>query len=221
MYTLMQGTELIADLFPVFLINKTDDIFVTSDNFVCLYNYVKLKKHGTLGLQSPGLQIFCPLTKNLVLLLIDKIYYHIDLDENRNEKEGIVYINNSSDIDAINKLQLFNCNENIIYSDERYQKHIIKLHSEVEKLLPNNFFELTPFSENQSIDVECYGYRISQKTIELRLKFSFIKLNHQKNKELKEKIRRVDKLDIPIKLKRDPQICEMNEKRFNHIFYNR
>lgn len=215
MQTAMMGTELISDLFPIFLINKTDNIFVTSDNCICLYNYVKFKKHGTLGLQSPGLQIFCPLNKNIVLLLVDQKYYHIDLDENRGA-EGIINIHKSSDIDAINKLQLFNCDKNVIYSDEKYQNRIIKMHSEVEPLLPDNFLDLTTFSKNLNIDGEFHEItRTSRKAIDWHLKLSFIRLNHKTNRELKRMVKRADKFGDPIVLCRDPHICEIVDKRFS------
>jgi hypothetical protein len=63
-----------------------------------------LKKYNTLGLQSPGLQIYCPLNQNIVFLLVDLEFYHIEFSKNQNGT-GIIYVNKKSDIDAINKLQ--------------------------------------------------------------------------------------------------------------------
>jgi hypothetical protein len=214
METAMKGVDLISDLFPVFLINDTEEVFVTSDNCVCLYNYVKLKGHGTLGFQSPGLQIFCPLNENLVLLLVDQAHYQIDLDNNRNG-EGTVYINKSSDIDAINKLQILNCDETIIYSDEHYQNHIMKLHSEVESFLSDNLIDLTTFSEKRKTENKDYNMHVtSRKAINWHMKLSFIRLNHQRNKQLKMMVKKADKAGKFIHLRRDPALCQFVREKY-------
>lgn len=208
-YTLsigMMGTELISDLFPIFLINNTDKPFIGSNDFICLYNYVNLKKFNTLGLQSNGLQIYCPLNQNIVFLLVDQEFYHINLNKNQNGT-GIIYINKRSDIDAINKLQILNCDQNIIFSSQIYENYIRELHLEVKQLL-----------NDKSIKHDQVFHKMS---INYRLQLSFIRLNHEMKKELKRNIKKVEKIDPKVrhlKLCRDFEACNIVYKRINEMY---
>lgn len=175
MYSIIMGmmeAELISDLFPIFLINNTDRPFVVSDDFICMYNYLKSKKYATVGLQAPGLQIYCPLNENIVFLLVDHEFYNIDFDKNRNGT-GIIYVKKPNDIDAINKLQILNCDQNIIFSSQAYEKYVKELHFEVEQLLNKKYTEY-----NQVLHKIPTGYR---------LELSFIHLNSEMNKKWKKK----------------------------------
>jgi hypothetical protein len=208
-YTLsvgMMGAELISDLFPIFLINNTDKPFLVSDDFICLYNYVKLKKYNTLGLQSPGLQIYCPLNQNIIFLLVDQEFYHIELNKNQNGT-GIIYINKTSDIDAINKLQILNCDQNIIFSSQIYETYIKELHSEFKQLLGEKSIK-----HDQVFRKMPRNYR---------LQLSFIRLNREMYKNLKRRTKKAEKINPTVKhpkLYRDFEICKIVSERINKTY---
>ena len=126
MFLAMLGADLIRDLKMVLILNQTDRNFITSDAPLCLYNYIKPKNYGMLGFQSPGLLIFCPLNEKVLLLLFDPELYH----SNSSEK-SIIHVEKTSDIDAINKLQIHNCLESLIYSKEEDGAYLSQLHVEI------------------------------------------------------------------------------------------
>jgi hypothetical protein len=181
----MMSVELIADLYPIILINETDEFFITSDNFICLYNYVKFKTYGTLGLQSPGLQIFCPLNEKIVLLLVDSEFYRLELDEEQNGT-GIVHVDKSSDITAINKLQILNCDQSIICSPKTEEKYLQKIHSEAKPLFRDKKFRSRTVSGFKASDSSYHEILHTSKIpSNYKLHLSFLRLNHDLNKKWK------------------------------------
>ena len=127
-FTALTAAPLIGDLIPVLLINETPKDFVFSDAPVVFYNtfFNKDKDSGRTAFQSLGLQIFCPLSKKLMLMLFDKEFYHIT-----HNPDFTVVIDSDSDVDSLNALQFFNCEENIYFSDKNQLKHIEDLHSKL------------------------------------------------------------------------------------------
>lgn len=210
----MMGVELVADLLPVLILNQTDNKFITSDAPVCLYNYLKFKNHGMLGFQSPGLQIFVPLNEKMLLLLIDSESYSLLLDE-----DSIIYVEETSDIDAINKLQIFNCFESLIHSEEEQDDYLKQLHTETENHLNKCKIKSILVSKKLLQDGTQSEITNTYRTkMDYLLKLSFLKLNHNKNRILKGQIRRAEKLGKPIKLCRDSKICRIVEERFDKTF---
>jgi len=210
----IMGAELIMDLLPVLILNKTDNNFITSDSPFCFYNYVNSKNHSMVGFQSPGLQIFCPLNEKILLLLIDPELYYIDLDEN-----FIIHINKPSDVNAINKLQIFNCLENLFFSEEADENYLKQLHMESENSLGKGKIKSVVVSKKhledgtQSEIIKTYSTKIDYK-----LKLSFLKLNHNKNRILKGEMKRVKKSGKPVVLCRDKKIYKVVEKRMDKKF---
>jgi len=106
------------------LINNTAIDFIFSDNPVVLYNSFDRSKGKTnaTGLQSHGLQLFCPLNKKVTILLYDHRCYSCVL------KEGYVVEINESDVDSINSLQLYNAEKCVYFSDCNQGQYVKKLH---------------------------------------------------------------------------------------------
>lgn len=207
----MMGAELIIDLLPVLILNQTDNNFITSDSPICLYNYINSKNHGMLGFQSLGLQIFCPLNEKILILLVDPELYYLDLDEN-----SIIHVKEPSDIDVINKLQIFNCLENLIFPEEEDEDYVRQLHMEIEdnfkKSKIKSILVFKKFLENGTYGEIVNTYRTK---IDYTLKLSFLKLNHKKNRILKGKLKRAKKLGEPIVLCRDSEICRIVKERID------
>ena len=201
----LMWTESIIDLFPIFLINKTGFPFITSDDPICLYNYVKLKKHPILGLQSSGLQIYCPLNQKIVFLLIDKYCYHIALDDVR-KADSTIYVTKKSDVDAINKLQILNCTENAVFSSQKHEQYLKELYPQTYgKHIRDVHWEADTYFTERPLH--------SKVSANYRLNLSFIRLNHEKNKQLKWIINRTKKTGASIEICRNQEISRILEKK--------
>jgi len=172
--------DLISDLKPILIINKSNRKFICSDAPIVRHNYIKIKNRCMTGFQSPGLQIFCPLNRDILLLLIDTSLYNLELDAH-----STIYLNRDSDADSINKLQVFNCLDNIFFS-EGDADYVKNLHLEVEDLIKEKEVRLDTLQATQNDD-GTYGEIIvvQREGSDYSLKLSFIKLNHKENKRLK------------------------------------
>jgi hypothetical protein len=171
-----------------------------------LYNYIKLKKRPILGFQSPGIQIYCPLNQNIVLLLIDKKFYHITLDEIR-DIGGIIYITKQSDIDTINKLQILSCDENIIFSSQKYEQYIMEIHTQLYRKYTRNM--------RWKADTSLKGKALASETsYDYQLNLSFLSLNQDLNKKLKGAVKKVEDAGGIPKLCRNPDMCKIIEKEY-------
>lgn len=130
-YEILLGPLLISDLESCILLNRTDNNFIFSDEPVIFYNgCFNNTGYSVTGLQSPGLQIFCPINKYLILFLYDCRYYNLN-----NMKKIELY--STEDVDFINRLQIFNAYETLFFTDDKDRDLIKKLHSQVEYLLEN------------------------------------------------------------------------------------
>lgn len=207
MYPAMLGVDLIRDLGMVLIHNLTDLNFITSDAPCCLYNYIK--SPSMLGFQSPGLLIFCPLNDKMLLLLFDPELYHLKLNE-----ESIIPVRKPSDIDAINKLQIHNCSENLIFSEKEDENHLNQLHGDIENKLNKCSTESISVSEKYLGNGEYAEITNLYRTpIDYTLKLSFLKLNHSNNRRIKGGIRKLKKSGEPITPCRGREICEIVDKR--------
>ena len=102
----LQASWLLGDLRPVLLINKTHDPFIFSDHPITYYNRLlwQNKDIGVIGIQSTGLQVFCPISNDLLLLLYDQDRYLIS----GIAADGTYELSSKVDIKWINALQVLN-----------------------------------------------------------------------------------------------------------------
>ena len=180
MVVALTGMDLISDLKPILIINKSNRKFICSDAPIVLHNYIKIKNRYMTEFQSPGLQIFCPLNRDILLLLIDTGLYNSQLDTH-----STIYLNRDSDADSINRLQVFNCLDNVFFS-EGDADYVKNLHLEVEDLIKEKEVKLDTLQTTQNDD-GTYGEIIvvQREDSDYSLKLSFIKLNHKENRRLK------------------------------------
>lgn len=127
----LQSIPLLGDLVPVLLINKTQNDFIFSDNPVVFHNtyFNHVTNLGVLGLQSPGLQIFCPLDPKHLLMLFDPKLYALPCGSSLTME-----ITKDEDVEQINTLQILNCEHNVFFRDKKQELNISKLHSRVGHL---------------------------------------------------------------------------------------
>ena len=119
---------LLSDLEGVVLKNDTDSDLITSDHPVVRHNpYFAGEGHPqVVGYQSRGLQIHCPLTPDLYLLLWDPECYEF---EERNA--GSMIIESDETIRELNRLQLVNCEDNVFYKNSGMEVELQTLHTEL------------------------------------------------------------------------------------------
>jgi hypothetical protein len=203
----MKSGEAISDLSPYLIKNVTKIPFITSDDPVVINNYYLMKKHELIGLCSLGLQIICPLTCELALLLVHKEAYKVNSDN-----QSTIVVNVENDINFLNQLQMLNCYQQVFLKKDDFA-YLQKLSDDSEKMRNKElqrinhltncaFFSVDkPNLLQEYNDVEKMNYHIH---------FSFLKLNHGFNKKYKSKfVKNNPKSQIPI---RDPKRFTESQK---------
>lgn len=119
----------IGDLEGVMLRNTTDREFIISDVPVVHDIPPYKRKHGLVpaGLANRGLQIFCPIDRNRILLLYDPAVYHFDHNSRKQ-----VLIKSSTVVNQLNLLQFHNA-ENIVMYDSSDEDYINALYSRIDE----------------------------------------------------------------------------------------
>ena len=105
---------LLTDLRPILLIDTDAIGFITGDHPVIYANQLlqSVTDRGVIGAQSPGLQIFVPLSPSVMLLLYDEDAYGTG-----KRSPSVVEIS-SGDIEQINALQVVTAEENIYFNSQ-------------------------------------------------------------------------------------------------------
>lgn len=138
----MHGPFLIGDLKPVLLKDSTDRQFIFSDHPVALDNpmYKDRVDLATVGFQSPGLQLFCPISSDLAVMMFDPACY--DLPD-----EDVIEIG-SDTVAELNKLQLVNALDAVFYEETGREPEIQILHDEIEEYREESMNQVRRFDED-------------------------------------------------------------------------
>ncbi|PQO28132.1 DUF4238 domain-containing protein [Blastopirellula marina] len=125
----LESASLLVDLQPRLIRNHSDYPFVFSDSPVVFYNlyYQYITDRGVLGLQTPGLMIFYPLTPRLQLLMIDPAVYTGSIANG-----PFCDIVDRSDVSHLNALQMHHSNSAIYFAhmgDAEYVEELYKAHA--------------------------------------------------------------------------------------------
>lgn len=118
----------ILDLHCKLLINRTANPFIASDFPIVKYNqYLEFRRwpQSKTGYGATGLQIFVPLSSDVLLVLYDSAIYSVG-----NDASTTCMITNERDVDELNKLQFLNCLETIYFSDRASEAYIRELHAQ-------------------------------------------------------------------------------------------
>lgn len=122
----LENAALLADLGFVILRNRTDYPFIFSDSPVVFYNtyYRKVTDRGVLGYQTPGLQIFLPLTPRLQLLMLDPDVYGVA------RLDGpFCDVTERGDVSQMNALQLYHSRQAVYFADKADADYVRELHA--------------------------------------------------------------------------------------------
>ena len=116
-------TYYLIDLGIHILKNKTSIPFIFGDSPVIFYNqyYRNVKQRGVLGLATPGLMIFYPMSPDTMLLLLDESKYRCPW-----KRDGVYEITGKFDIKHINKLQIHNAFKTIYFPDSMPDKTVLR-----------------------------------------------------------------------------------------------
>jgi hypothetical protein len=112
----LTSTMLLSDLQIKLLVGPSEVHFVTSDHPVVLLNqaFVNiLRNQSVSGLAMRGLQLFLPLSPDLLMLAFDPICYRVG-----HPGRKVIQINRKEDVELINALQILNANQCVYFRDE-------------------------------------------------------------------------------------------------------
>lgn len=123
-----------SDLNRALIRNNTGINFITSDHPVVFDNrrFKDEVKIGTIGYNSPGLQVFCPLSNDLLIMLYDSEAYAVEADQ-----QNIIETDSDRLVVGLNKLQLVHCLENCYYRDEEDKKYVDEWYQDVKEYRPD------------------------------------------------------------------------------------
>jgi len=211
--TALSGIEGISDLKAFLVVNKTAKSFISSDAPVVKNNYYTLKTGELTGFQSPGLQIICPLTEKLLILLIHENSYKIESSAN-----SIIKITEEADVDIFNRLQILNHLQILLLIDSKFVTYVQELYDEVSEMkTKKNFVEKTlkttaetdgGYSEIVSMHTEGLNYRI---------RFSFLKINHDYNRKFKGRCKQILKKSPVVQPYRNKELSEKMRYQFDQL----
>lgn len=114
---------ILHDLRPVFLINRTNVPFITSDNPACVTNrlYTQRYRDPTSGLSQSGAAIFLPLTSRLAFMAYDDEVF-------QPFGRGIEHhVWSERDVDRINELQVQLATQTLYFTDWADREYVERL----------------------------------------------------------------------------------------------
>jgi hypothetical protein len=124
----LNSSMLLMDMQASILRNHTDYPFIFSDSPVVFYNsyYKRITERGVLGLQTPGLLVFFPLTPRFQLMLFDPAVYTGSC------RNGLFCeVRSRSDVSQLNALQLHHSRMAVYFArqdDADYVTELYRMH---------------------------------------------------------------------------------------------
>lgn len=136
----MYGPCLIGDLAGVLLKDFTGRQFIFADHPVALDNPMSTEylKHASIGFQTPGLQIFCPISSDLAMMMYDSACYSLP-------DEDPLEVRNDT-VEELNKLQLSNALDAVFYEEVGRGPEMAILHDEIESHRTETLSRVRKFS---------------------------------------------------------------------------
>jgi hypothetical protein len=176
----LEIVPLTLDLAFKLIINKSTNQFITSDNPVVLYNQFFENKNclDQTGFASKGLQIFLPISPTHLLVFFDRDVYKVG---------GIchkpIVINNSSDINNLNCLQIINSRENIYFNENINENYVRNLYIKSVNHLSASRVLLKEYpGATDEKGIRSSLLRVSRKSIKCNLQLTFVSLTKKAKK---------------------------------------
>lgn len=168
------GAPSISDLAIKLLINETDKPFITSDSPTVFYNRLKLADMIMTGWQSPGLMIFLPLSEETALWLFDPPMYKPQVDST---KDNVVLLKKPQDVDELNRLQVLNADEYLIFSKPEDREYVSSLHKPLKNRHRSELIRGEKMAEFDIGNERHEIHRIGKTEIDYKTHFSFFKID--------------------------------------------
>jgi len=171
---LHRGALFSMDLHFKLLINKSPEPFLISDNPVVKYNQFMESRNSVLGKPGyavKGLQLFLPLSPQVILFFYDPWAYKIG-----DRKKQTIEITSTEDVFQLNLLQAVNCS-NQFFFNEKMTEHYIKKIS-----LYSDHFHKSYQIESRVIETSKHFMILGSKSAKIRLNIPNITLT-KKSKE--------------------------------------
>ena len=133
----------------------------------------------------------------------------------KKDNSSRIFINEDSDVDSINKLQIFNCLDNLYFSRIEDADYVRNLHLEVEDSIIEKEAKLDTVQTKQ-INDHSYSEIVSmyvQENINFKLKLSFIKLNRLSSMKHKCMVKKFLKSNPNFVLVRNKEICDRHSNK--------
>ncbi|MEQ3665401.1 MULTISPECIES: DUF4238 domain-containing protein [unclassified Olleya] len=127
---------IITDLKAKLIINNTKTAFISSDFPIIKYNqFLEKRKVGfsKTGYGLIGLQILCPISEKLAVILYDDNIYKVG-----NKRDKNLIIEKEKDIDSINLLQFINNGNTIFFTEKTSKTYLDKIHNKSKKFKKAN-----------------------------------------------------------------------------------
>ena len=163
-------TPILLDLYPLLIINKTQNNFITSDSPVAFYNQLFVAKNckTPYGLGLCGLQILCPLSPRICLCIYDNAIY-----KSNSSSDGNIIISSKKIIKEINKLSVLNSDNSLIFNNNSDENIINKLarHKKNVTIGKSEIIEFPDSSKGVQMFVP--------KSVYEKIKLNFFKINKQ------------------------------------------
>lgn len=121
-----ESAPLLMDLRLVLVVNNSSHPFIFGDAPVvfCNQHLWHVKDHGVLGVRTPGLQVFAPLTPSVVMLMFDASVYSGPAC-----MADVVVTSNEADVWQINMLQLHHSEHYLYFREPRSASYVAGLWS--------------------------------------------------------------------------------------------
>lgn len=173
----------ITDLEFKILTNTTNKPFITSDFPIVKYNqHLELKKWigSKSGYSLDGLQIFIPITSELILVFYDSAIYKAGFKKQKN-----INITEESDVNSLNILQFVNCLGTIYFNERANESYIRYLDSIANKFTRANSAKSSlSFLFKDGVDTELLIKEgknnlivMGSTDVETKLKLTFMKIH--------------------------------------------
>jgi hypothetical protein len=140
--------ELLLDLLPVILENRTNRPFIFGDAPVVFSNphLRQVRMRGVLGYQTPGLMIFYPLSPSRQLMFLDEAVYQL-----KPKNMDFLPVRDLLDISTLNRLQIQNASSAAYFHDYKYAQYVTSLWEQERTRLADNrgaVYEAPGFDQN-------------------------------------------------------------------------
>lgn len=152
----LTGVDLIIDLEVAIIENKSDKGFVVSDHPV-IHDNLRFKNgidRHLVGLQNRGLQIFMPISDEVLVMLYDSESYSVEYCD---EEKRRVSITSEKVVSGLNDVQLISAFENIFYRERGREQEFKDAQHRLEKYIEDDtiiFERLTPEEHDFDTDNE-------------------------------------------------------------------